>query len=117
MKITIKSLLSLILLTLSSITFAGDNPLFGKWVKEGANGMMMVITFDESSMRMSNSLEPDAKSQVSKIQYKKLDKSWGIEMISSTGKAEGTMMAIFENDDQIKFGAPGSVFFVLNRVK
>jgi len=26
-------------------------------------------------------------------------------------------MAIFENDDQIKFGAPGSAFFVLNRVK
>jgi len=84
MKITIKSLLSLILLCASA--FAGDNPLYGKWVKEGANGMMMVITFDESSMSMSNSLEPDAKSQVSKIQYKKLDKSWGIEMLSSAGK-------------------------------
>ena len=116
MNIVIKSLIFLILLSISALAFSGDNPLYGKWVKESDRGKM-VITFGESSMSMSNSLNPEANSQVSKIQYKKLDKSWGIEMLSSTGKVEGVMMAIFTNKDQIKFGAPGSSFLVLNRVQ
>ena len=95
---------------------ASENPLIGKWSKSSDRGLM-VVSFGTAQMTMASSLDLTKDAQSVKVKYKQLDKSWDIELLADDGSVQGAMLATFESEDRIKFGAPGSAFFVLNRVK
>ena len=93
---------------------ASDNPLIGKWKRVAERGMM-IVHFEKDQMTMATSEDMKENAQTVKVRYKKLDKSWGVEMLSDTGEMQGAMMAIPQGEDEIKFGAPGAPFFVLKK--
>lgn len=109
-----KKITTLILLTFFSFSLqASENPLLGKWKRVAEHGMM-IVHFEKDQMTMATS-EDMKENETVKVRYKKLDKSWGVEMLSDTGEMQGAMMAIPQGEDEIKFGAPGAPFFVLKK--
>lgn len=111
-----KLIMAFCMIAFSFSIFASENPLIGNWSKSSDRGLM-VVSFGKEQMTMASSLDLTKGAQSVKVKYKQLDKSWGIELLGEDGSVQGAMMATFESEDQIKFGAPGSAFFVLNRVK
>ena len=111
-----KLIIAVFMFVFSVTTSANENTLLGKWSKSSDRGLM-VVSFGTEQITMATSLDLTKGAQSVKVKYKQLDKSWGIELLGEDGSVQGAMMAIFESEDQIKFGVPGSAFFVLNRVK
>ncbi|TLU67636.1 hypothetical protein FE810_01435 [Thalassotalea litorea] len=95
--------------------YASENPLMGKWKMSGQNGVM-VVHFEADKMTMSTSEDIKENAQTVSVRYQELDKSWGVEILSEKGEMQGTMMAIPKGENEIKFGAPGSAFFVLKKM-
>jgi hypothetical protein len=104
----------LIFISIFSVS-ATANSLLGKWSKLSKQGLM-VVEFKSDEMIMSSSIDMSKNPQSVKVKYVELKESWGIEMLSDDGSVQGAMMAIPQGDNQIKFGAPGSAFFILDRV-
>ncbi|WP_448250575.1 hypothetical protein [Thalassotalea agariperforans] len=90
------------------------NELLGKWsMKKGEN--YFVILFQDNSMTQATSPDLKDNAQTVSVKYVKLKNSYGIELLDEKGKEVAAMMATFINKNTIKFGAPGSLFFELQR--
>lgn len=111
----LKNLTVLFFISIFSFS-ATANSLLGKWSKSSEQGLM-VVEFKIDEMIMASSIDMHKNSQAVKVKYVQLKEAWGIEMLSEEGKVQGKMMAIPQGDNQIKFGAPGSAFFILERVE